>query len=141
MRPHPEPRKRTPTTPAVSGAPVLYRPAQIAEILGCSEWWVKEQARRRRIPFSRLGGSYRFTADHLTEIIHIFEERPAAGTSPASDVLPSARSAHRATRATTAGSRLTARSPRRERTAKSRSAAEHGGTKEDTRIGIRREAR
>jgi excisionase family DNA binding protein len=63
----------------------LYSPAEVAEQLGCSEWWVKEQARRRRIPFAWIGGSYRFTHEHLDEIIRIFEVRPTkegAGTAP-----------------------------------------------------------
>jgi excisionase family DNA binding protein len=51
----------------------LYRPAEVAELLGCSEWWVKEQARKRRIPYSRIGGSYRFTAEHLAEIVRLHE--------------------------------------------------------------------
>ena len=54
----------------------LYSPAEAAVVLGCSEWWVKEQARRRRIPFAWIGGSYRFTAEHLVEIVGIFEVRP-----------------------------------------------------------------
>lgn len=56
--------------------PRLYTPADIAAALRCSEWWVKEQARRRRIPFTRAGGAYRFTAAHLDEIVAQFEERP-----------------------------------------------------------------
>lgn len=63
----------------VVALPHLYRPAEIAEALGCSEWWVKEQARRRRIPFTRVGGSYRFTAKHYAEIVATFEERPLRG--------------------------------------------------------------
>ena len=55
----------------------LYRPAEVAELLGCSEWWVKEQARKRRIPYSRIGGSYRFTAEHVTEIVRLHEVQPA----------------------------------------------------------------
>lgn len=58
--------------------PRLYLPEEIAKALGCSEWWVKEQARRRRIPFTRAGGAYRFTAEHFEEIVDFFEERPTA---------------------------------------------------------------
>ncbi|GAA3632800.1 hypothetical protein GCM10022223_58890 [Kineosporia mesophila] len=54
----------------------LYSPAEAAAALGCSEWWIKEQARRRRIPFAWIGGSYRFTAEHLIEIVAICEVRP-----------------------------------------------------------------
>ncbi|WP_406373561.1 helix-turn-helix domain-containing protein [Streptomyces sp. NBC_00647] len=56
--------------------PPTYSPAEIAEALGCSEWWVKEQARRRRIPFIRSGSGYRFTRSHVEDIFHILEERP-----------------------------------------------------------------
>ncbi len=116
--------------------PVLYRPAQIADVLGCSEWWVKEQARRRRVPFTRLGGSYRFTAGHLAEIIRIFEERPLA--PPEASTFPSARSAHRPARAApvAAEPRLHARPPRRRRT----STGPTTTTPEGARHGIRREA-
>jgi len=50
-------------------------------MLRCSEWWVKEQARKRCIPFSWIGGSYRFTDEHVAEIIALFEVRP--GDTPA----------------------------------------------------------
>ena len=65
--------------PAGRFVPDLYRPHQIAKVLGCSEWWVKEQARKRRIPFAWIGGSYRFTDEHLAEIIRLYEVRPATG--------------------------------------------------------------
>jgi excisionase family DNA binding protein len=60
----------------------LLTPAEVARTLGCSEWWVKEQARRRRIPFTKAGGAYRFTVEHVYEIVHIFEQRPAASQEP-----------------------------------------------------------
>jgi hypothetical protein len=63
--------------------PTLYRPAEIAKLLHCSEWWVKEQARKRRIPFSWIGGSYRFTEQHLAEIVRVFEVRPIGNATPA----------------------------------------------------------
>ncbi|MCZ1001071.1 helix-turn-helix domain-containing protein [Streptomyces mirabilis] len=65
--------------------PRLYRPEEIAETLGCSAWWVKDRARRRLIPHTRVGRAYRFTAGHLAEIIRIHEEpatRSAQRTSP-----------------------------------------------------------
>jgi len=96
----------------------LYSPAQAAAVLGCSEWWVKEQARRRRIPFTWIGGSYRFTAEHLVEIVGIFEVRPigegegraAARRRPASPADESA-------------PRLVAKRPRRTRRSGSSAAA------------------
>ncbi|GAA5615858.1 DNA-binding protein [Streptomyces platensis] len=60
--------------------PQLYSAADVATALGCSEWWVKEQARRRRIPFIKSGSGYRFTKEHVQEILNILEERPQ-GTS------------------------------------------------------------
>jgi Helix-turn-helix domain len=53
-----------------------YRPAEVARILQCSEWWVKEQARRRRIPFCWIGGRYLFTQEHIVAIVRLFEVRP-----------------------------------------------------------------
>jgi|SRR5215203_1363043 len=56
--------------------PRLYTAGEVADALRCSEWWVKEQVRRRRIPFIRSGGSYRFTREHVEEALHLLEERP-----------------------------------------------------------------
>jgi Helix-turn-helix domain len=89
----------------------LYSPAEIAKALGCSEWWVKDQARKRRIPFAWIGGGYRFTSEHLREIIRIFEKRPAIGT-PAEIEAPST-SRPRAPRTTMTAVRLKARPPKR----------------------------
>ena len=89
----------------------LYRPAEVAKALHCSEWWIKEQARKRRIPFAWIGGSYRFTDDHVAEIIRVFEVRPAAGggsTAAASSVRK-----QRSPRTAAAAVRLRARAPRR----------------------------
>ncbi|MEW2386330.1 helix-turn-helix domain-containing protein [Micromonospora sp. NPDC047707] len=65
-----------------AGPGPLYRPAEVAKILRCSEWWVKEQARNDRIPFAWIGGSYRFTDEHIAEIVRLFERRPATAASP-----------------------------------------------------------
>jgi hypothetical protein len=40
--------------------------------------WLERRAAAREIPFSMLGGAYRFTTEHLAEIIHLNEQRPAA---------------------------------------------------------------
>jgi hypothetical protein len=58
------------------GQATFYRPAEVATMLRCSEWWIKEQARKRRIPYSWIGGSYLFTDEHITEIVRLFEVRP-----------------------------------------------------------------
>jgi len=56
--------------------PRLHTAKEIAAALRVSESWVKERARLREIPFTLVGGSYRFTAAHLVEIVTIFEKRP-----------------------------------------------------------------
>nr|WP_079132269.1 helix-turn-helix domain-containing protein [Streptomyces nanshensis] len=62
--------------------PRLYTPEEVADVFGCSDWWLKEQARRRRVPFTRVGGAYRFTEGHVIEIVRLFEERPAEERRP-----------------------------------------------------------
>jgi Helix-turn-helix domain len=47
-------------TGTASALATYHRPAEVAAMLRCSEWWIKEQARKRRIPYARIGGSYRF---------------------------------------------------------------------------------
>ncbi len=91
-----------------------YRPAEVAAILRCSEWWVKEQARRRRIPYCWIGGSYLFTSEHVAEILRLFEVRPADLVTPASPVRPT--SPHPGSGVSPAGG-LRARTPRRTRNA------------------------
>ncbi|MFF9555419.1 DNA-binding protein [Streptomyces albus] len=56
----------------------LYFPGAVAAVLGCSTWWVEARARRRLIPFTRVGRAYRYTSDHLAESIRMHEARPAA---------------------------------------------------------------
>lgn len=95
----------------------LYSAADVAKELRCSEWWVKEQARRRRIPHCRIAGSYRFTAAHLAEIIRLFEVRPTGQPGPSG---PPERAAVRTTTTAHDGQPpvvLRARTPRRVRKA------------------------
>lgn len=96
-------------TRGIAARPILYRPAEVAEMLGCSEWWVKEQARNRRIPFSWIGGSYRFTDEHVAEIFRLFEERPNLGSAEREVNVSSRKVARREPRRV----RLKARTPRR----------------------------
>jgi len=56
--------------------------SEAAVLLRVKESWLERQAAARKIPFSMLGGSYRFTADHLAEIVRINEKRPAAEPEP-----------------------------------------------------------
>lgn len=100
-------------TPGRSGpAPLpLHRPADVARMLQCSEWWVKEQARKRRIPFSLIGGSYRFTDEHVAEVIRLFEQRPESNGNGTVIAVGPARKRSPATSETSAP--LRARVPRR----------------------------
>jgi excisionase family DNA binding protein len=96
--------------------PRLFCPEEIADVLGCSAWWVQDRARRRLIPFTRVGRAYRFTADHLAEIIRLNEEHPAQ-TAEKSGVAPPRpcprRTAPAAAHPPAQVERLRARSPRR----------------------------
>ncbi|MFH8706567.1 helix-turn-helix domain-containing protein [Streptomyces rubrogriseus] len=112
-----------PSTEGEASLPRLYRPEEIAEALGCSAWWVKDRARRGLIPHARVGRAYRFTAEHLAEIIRLHEERPtrsvgSAVAGPEATTLHPVRArasqSPRPTRATTPGP-LHARPPRRTR--------------------------
>ncbi|GAA2507444.1 helix-turn-helix domain-containing protein [Streptomyces gobitricini] len=95
--------------------PRLYRPAEIAAALGCSVWWVKDRARRRLIPFTYVGGAYRFTADHFAEIIRAHEEAPARKPKRSKPVAPPEPKAFASQRPepTSPAVRLQARPPRR----------------------------
>ncbi|MFJ3726965.1 DNA-binding protein [Streptomyces sp. NPDC090045] len=99
------------------GLPHLYYPSDIAKALGMSEWWVKEQARRRRIPFTKPGRAYRFTGEQFAEILRLFEARPAisAAAQPTRTVRPAERqpAVIKPARQTEAPLRLRARPPRR----------------------------
>ncbi|MFC4611492.1 helix-turn-helix domain-containing protein [Streptomyces maoxianensis] len=104
---------------AASALTPLYRPAEVADALGCSEWWVKEQARKGRIPFTRTGGGYRFTAEHYQEIIRVFEERPTRAPGPDADEALPGRSRRTRPSAQAAGTPLRAKLPRRANRAES----------------------
>jgi hypothetical protein len=95
---------------------VFYLPRDVARILKCSEWWVKEQARKRRIPFCWIGGGYRFTPDHLGEIVRLCER-----TAERADVIPvevqRARRTRSAREPLMPSAQLTARVPARARRA------------------------
>jgi hypothetical protein len=52
-------------------------------LLDCKASWLKEQSRRRAIPFTMIGGSYRYTDRHLERILAMFEEQPALAAAAA----------------------------------------------------------
>ncbi|GAA5033743.1 helix-turn-helix domain-containing protein [Actinopolymorpha pittospori] len=60
----------------MDAVPTLYTTEEAAKVLRVRRSWLERQAAARRIPFTMLGGCYRFTADHLAQIVHIFESTP-----------------------------------------------------------------
>ena len=58
-------------------APELYTAAEAAEILRVKQSWLKRQAAARKIPFTMLGGAYRFTDGHLAAIVQMHEKMPS----------------------------------------------------------------
>jgi hypothetical protein len=101
-----------------SAPATFYRPAEVAAMLRCSEWWVKEQARRRRIPYSWIGGSYLFTDEHIVEIVRLFEVRPTTdAVAGESAVIPNGRTTRRINDGNRPAIQLVARTPRRARAA------------------------
>jgi hypothetical protein len=111
----------TTANPGDAPLPPVYLPRDIAKALHCSEWWVKEQARRGRIPFSKPGGRYRFSAEHFAEIMRIFESRPAKSGSTVATATSTQRC--QAGALTVPVTRLKARTPRRAQRNQSRSTA------------------
>ncbi|MFD3561919.1 helix-turn-helix domain-containing protein [Streptomyces sp. NPDC058686] len=107
----------TPTPHAEAALPRLYVPEEVAAVLGCSAWWVKDRARRRLIPFARVGRAYRFSGEHLAEIIRMHETRPALPQQRAAAPAPSAKSPAPQSPSPSAAptARLRARPPRRNR--------------------------
>jgi excisionase family DNA binding protein len=60
------------------GAPTLYTAEEAAEILRVKKSWLERHAAARKIPFTMLGGSYRFTSAHLFAIIRMNEQVPSS---------------------------------------------------------------
>lgn len=96
----------------------LHTPEDLAAMLGRSRWWVCEQCRRGRFPSIKPGGSYRFTDQHVSEILAILEQAPATAvrkgkgrTSTPKRASPTPSSG------TTPGVQLKARPPRRRKPA------------------------
>jgi excisionase family DNA binding protein len=57
--------------------PALYTTAEAAEILKVRTSWLERQAAARKIPFTMLGGTYRFTDGHLAVIVQMHEMTPS----------------------------------------------------------------
>jgi len=64
----------------------IYTKEEAAEILRVKVSWLERRAAARQIPFTMLGGAYRFTDAHLAEIVHLNEQGAlSTPTAPASD--------------------------------------------------------
>jgi excisionase family DNA binding protein len=61
---------------------------EAAAILRVKASWLERQAAARKIPFTMLGGSYRFTADHLATIVTQHENRPVSAAPSAPEQRP-----------------------------------------------------
>lgn len=73
----------------------VYTPEEAAEVLRVAPGWLEQQAAARRVPFTMLGDCYRFTDDHLAQIVRIFESAPvtASGVAYVQESLPATGSA------------------------------------------------
>ncbi|GAA2725799.1 helix-turn-helix domain-containing protein [Cellulomonas aerilata] len=68
---------------------VTLTPEDVARTLGTSPWWVREQARRGRIPHLRVGrGQIRFLPEHVDALFRLItvdcvaeDAKPAVTTS------------------------------------------------------------
>lgn len=65
--------------------PDVYTVPEAARLLKVRESWLEREAAARRIPFTMLAGSYRFTGDHLVQIVRMHERKPAAEAPPPAD--------------------------------------------------------
>lgn len=61
------------TAPVVS-LQLLYTADEAAVMLRVKPRWLKRQAAARKVPFTMLAGSYRFSARHLEEIMRMHEK-------------------------------------------------------------------
>jgi len=68
----------TPPRDTAGPIPEVFTIEEAAAILRVKKSWLEKKAAARRIPFSMLGGSYRFLPHHLWQILNEFEKKPAA---------------------------------------------------------------
>jgi excisionase family DNA binding protein len=74
------------------GPMALYNTDEAAAILRVKKSWLERQAAGRKIPFTMLGGAYRFTGAHLAAIVRMYEMMP----SPSGDARDSRSRSRRA---------------------------------------------
>lgn len=60
----------------------VYTVQQVADQLQIKASWLRARCEGREIPFTMLGGQYRFTDAHIEQIIAAHEEKPK-GRAPA----------------------------------------------------------
>lgn len=60
---------------------LLYTADEAALMLRVKPRWLKRQAAARKVPFTMLAGSYRFSARHLEEITRMYEKSPESAES------------------------------------------------------------
>ncbi|MEU4239760.1 helix-turn-helix domain-containing protein [Actinoplanes sp. NPDC026619] len=88
------------TPPAGNSAgfiPEVFTIDEAAEILRVKKSWLEKKAAARRIPFTMLGGTYRFSPEHLRRIVAAFEEAPTVAAAPTSQAAPAIRRKRRTT--------------------------------------------
>ena len=61
---------------------VVYTADEAAKILRVKKSWLERQAAVRKIPFSMLGGCYRFTDGDLADILRITRKSPREPEQP-----------------------------------------------------------
>lgn len=55
---------------------IVYTADEAAKVLRVKKSWLERQAAARKIPFSMLGGGYRFTDGDLADILRITKQSP-----------------------------------------------------------------
>src|SRR6266702_2206245 len=93
-----------------AGHLVMHTAEEAARLLKVKRSWLERQAAGRKIPFSMLGGSYRFSDRHIAEIVRMNEVVPAVERDNSS----AARGPHRTSRSSS-GEAATAVAPLRPR--------------------------
>ena len=76
-----------------AGHLVMHTSEEATRLLKAKRSWLERQAAARKIPFSILGGSYRFSDRHLAEIVCINQVAPGppAPDTPSPRTLPGRR--------------------------------------------------
>lgn len=69
---------------------VTLTPEEVAKTLGMPTWWVREQARRGRIPHLRLAkGRIRLLPEHVDALVALYTVEGGVADDPPAAVAPS----------------------------------------------------